>query len=71
MIKNQHILFAFILGLHTAEAQKQNLVTMPALAIQPKVTYTDESEFVATFTSYGFKTISQISLNRDANTIGY
>jgi len=35
------------------------------------ITYTDESAFVNSLSSYGFKTPDQLSLNRDASAAGY
>lgn len=35
------------------------------------ITFTDESSFVNTLSSYGFKTPDQLDLNRDASTSGY
>ncbi|MFY0253832.1 hypothetical protein ACDQ55_07770 [Chitinophaga sp. 30R24] len=41
------------------------------VAAASTVTYTDESSFVNSLSSYGYKTPDQLSLNRDASTNGY
>src|SRR5688500_727651 len=42
-----------------------------ALATNVAVTYTDESAFVNSLSSYGYKTPEQLSLNRVGTTSGY
>jgi hypothetical protein len=46
-----------------------NVLTFAAVA--PVVSYTDESVFVSSLSSYGFKNPTQLSLNRTATAAGY
>lgn len=46
-------------------------LTASAVATNVTVTYTDESAFVSSLSSYGFKTPDQLSLNRPGSTSGY
>ncbi len=53
-----------------ASPQQQQAVDAGALAAST-VTYTDESSFVSSLSSYGYKTPDQLDLNRVASTNGY
>src|SRR5688500_5001733 len=46
-------------------------VTVNAIATNVAVTYTDESSFVGSLSSYGYKTPAQLNLNRVGTSSGY
>jgi hypothetical protein len=49
----------------------EEVKTTAAVAAASTITFTDESSFVNTLSSYGFKTPDQLSLNRIGSTSGY
>jgi hypothetical protein len=55
-------------GIKTQEASKTE---SPQTVAASTIAYTDESAFVASLASYGFKNPTQITLNRQATTAGY
>jgi hypothetical protein len=54
-----------------ATSTKEPAEVNTALAAASTITFTDESSFVSSLSSYGFKTPDQLSYNRDASTSGY
>lgn len=84
-MKQQFYRYLFVCTLAATACTKQQLTNSSAnsqlhaplaaanaaTAAASTITYTDESAFVATLSSYGFKTPDQLSLNRDAATSGY
>ena len=81
-MRNSCIVAMAILALQSCAKNSQSLsptdnrkadteLTASAVASNVTVTYTDESSFVSSLSSYGFKTPDQLSLNRTASSSGY
>ena len=58
-------------GEQTTPTTEERPITLNAAATNVTVTYTDESSFVSSLSSYGYKTPDQLSLNRVGTSSGY